>query len=83
LDEKPVKDKRDEQIRERFLKQKIETEKNLRTYDRGNKMVNEIVPLRDTIEDNPECEKILEPYLNQIAQRNENSSRNQQPSSAQ
>ncbi len=83
LDEKPVKSKRDEQIRERFVKQKIETEKNLKTYDRGNKMVNEIVPLRDTIEDDPEAEKVLEPYLNQIAQGSENSSRNQQPSSAQ
>ncbi len=66
LEKNPVKDQKNEEIRKRFSRHKADTEKALQAYEQGNKMVNEIVPLGDNIEDDPECQKILAPYLNQI-----------------
>ncbi|NIS71804.1 MAG: hypothetical protein GTO12_23585 [Proteobacteria bacterium] len=83
LEQNPTKNQKNEQIRERFLKHKAETEKIMKTYEEGNKMVNEVVPLRDTIQDNPECQKILAPYLDQISEHSESSPRSQEASPAQ
>ncbi len=80
LDEKPTKSEKDKQIRARFARQKTETERVLKTYEQSNKMLNKIVPLRDTIKDHPECQRILAPYLSRISKLRENSRPRQEAS---
>lgn len=58
-----------EQRRKESLKrQKAQIERRLQAYKGYNELVNRIVPLTDEISPDPECEKILAPYLLRIAE---------------
>ena len=49
-------------------RQRAETQRMIASYEGQNELVNEIVSLTDQIADDPECARILEPYLLRIAE---------------